>query len=540
MSLPCPAVLLLALPLISLASAQGVVPAFEPVLRENDLVAGESIISIESAVIGDDGTWHAIVLRNFPSHDRNASLLRNGNVLGFEPAFLPLPGGERVYYFETLASGGSYPAMLAHLTRQASTTGAMAVLRRGHVVLLQGDPVLATGLPPDTQCLAIETLAGNEQDELLVVARIEGAPGERALLRYEFRRDGITRASTLLLRTGDTLSDGSVVRNLPVELRSLALNERGQWLARVLSTDGGERLVGENGVVLRTGDPSPLPGRPIVEIGPNFDLNDFGVHALSVRVAGAAGTEVLLLKDGEVLAAEGDVVPSVLPFFPGLVLADIGRVRLANSGNVYWQLMIGEGPLARGFGGFMRDSQLILEVGNSFAGGRRILAFSDDPENFQISPSGRFWLGRVELAGTGEALVLADFGAAVPLPGCTANAATLRLSQGLVRAGATPHVALDGAVPLGSTGIVHVSLGAARPGEDCGIATPHGEVMIDPAQLIASVPAGLFAGGALDVPMAIPANLALVNMELFLQGSFTRPGGGIVLSNGMRLEIGAP
>jgi len=531
-----PTALLLSLPLASLASAQ----EFRPVLRENDAVGGGTVDSIDSIRVSDDGSWSALAHTvNVSTPFFRASLVEDRRLLATEPVVIPDLGRPMHSFLATAGTGPNLALLgLANLSPQPS---ALVIVRAGRTVLMQGQPVVASGAPAGTICRAIETLAGDELDTLLVVARLDGGLNDRGLFRLEFHPDGSSRARTLLLRSGDTLSDGSVVRTIPTELRTLALNEKGQWMVLVNAEDGHDRLVVDGAVVLRSGDPSPLQGRPVAEILQSFDLNDLGGRALTVRVAGSTDTDELLLKNGGILAIEGDVVPSRSPLIPDLELADIGRVRISDSGNVYWQLMTLDAPLGRSSGAFMRDSEIVLQAGASLAGGELVTGFAADPENFQVSPSGRFWLGNVELQISGHALVLADFGAAVPLLGCAAaNPATLRLSDGLVLAGTTPHLALDGAVPVGSLGLVHVSLGAARPGEECGILTPFGELLVDPAQRVGAITAGQFAGAALDVRMPIPNSASLVDLELFVQGSFTRPGGGVVLSNGMRLEIGAP
>jgi len=512
---------------------------FRPVLKVGDALGAEHIAAIDSTIIDDHGDWHSIVLRNVRTHSLNGSLLRDGVAVLSEGAAVPEVSAGLRRLIEVSGSG-SNPSVLALLDgfHPPLPIAPSAFLRGGHVVLLQTRPVLADGLSPSTVCGTVETLAANEHDTVLAVVRLDGGADDRALLRFAFDPDGSTRTRELLVRSGDVLLDGSTVRTIPLDERTVALNERGEWLVRVRTTDGRDRLLSETGVELRTGQPSPFPGRRIASILPSFDRNDLGGQAASVQLEGSAVPQRLLLKNGGILAQQGDVVPSRSALIPDLVIEDFGKVQISDSGNVYWQLL--GTPRSRATGAFMRDSQLILQAGASLAGGELVTSFAFSADNFTISPSGRFWIGRVDLQVSGESLVTADFGAAVPLPGCTPNPATLRLTGGLVLAGATPELSLDGPLPTGSIGRVHFSLGAASPSSQCGITTRFGEVLIDPSRVVTTRIAGRFAGGPVTLRFPIPPDLALVDQKLFAQGSFQDPGGGITLTNGLMLEIGAP
>ncbi|MSR62588.1 MAG: hypothetical protein EXS08_09115 [Planctomycetes bacterium] len=108
----------------------------------------------------------------------------------------------------------------------------------------------------------------------------------------------------------------------------------------------------------------------------------------------------------------------------------------------------------------------------------------------------------------------------------------------VVLSGATIELTLDGPVAPGALGSVQFSRGAAGPG-DCGIATPFGELLIDPRRRVGARNVGSFASAPIIAALALPADPALVDLELFAQGAFVAPS-GITLTNGLRLVIGAP
>jgi hypothetical protein len=187
----------------------------------------------------------------------------------------------------------------------------------------------------------------------------------------------------------------------------------------------------------------------------------------------------------------------------------------------------------------MRDREPFLQSGVSRIDGRVVAALDPLPAGYEVSANGRFWLGGVSLEGlVGSVLVRADFGAAVPLPGCVPNPGTLRHTGGLVLSGATIELTLDGPAPAGALVSVHFSLGTAGSG-DCGLMTPFGEMLIDPHRRVGALHAGIFASAPIAATLAIPADSALIDLVLFAQGAFVAPTGSL-LTNGMRLEIGAP
>ena len=54
------------------------------------------------------------------------------------------------------------------------------------------------------------------------------------------------------------------------------------------------------------------------------------------------------------------------------------------------------------------------------------------------------------------------------------------------------------------------------------------------------ISAGSFAGVPLPTTLAIPASAGLVDLKLYAQAAFAQPTRGLLLSNAIAFEIGAP
>jgi len=525
---------------LSLLGSLALAQEATPLLRRGDLVGGQPVRAFQQAIIADDGTWQTVVHPSEPP--LLALVLRDGAAVRTEGERLDHPGpgitSVRVIRFFGLEGAGPNTTQYVTLNdfvpvRPGPVAG---ILRGDRLLVVTNEPIDLAGLPPETRTGNIEKFAANATDTVVAVIGIGG--GERVLARFRFAPDGSPIAREALLRTGDALADGALVANLGRPETSAD----GVWLVRVPTADGGVRLLSSGGTVVRTGDLSPLPGRTVERVLASYDRNAFGGVAAALELSGDPATDLVLWKNGSVLWREGDPIPSLDPGRPAAPLAGIGRVELSDSGAVFWHALV-PGPLpqpAAGLGSMLRDGVPFLETGVSRVAGELVVAFQPSLENFEISPSGRFWLGRVALESSQEAYLRVDLGAAIPVPGCTPNAGTLRHTEGLVLAGRTIRLVLDGPARLGSLAILHVSTAAAVPGSPCGLMTPFGELLIDPGQRILRVSAGFFAGVGVPLDVRIPPDRALVDRVFWAQGAFQAPGTSPLLTNGLRIEIGAP
>jgi len=508
----CLAAVLLAGPV----SAQG----FEPLLRSLDPLGSSFLSDFRQGFVDSRGHWLSLVSETTLAQ----ALVQDGTVLVESGDFLPSLSDSVLGF---AAIGGSTRNLALALVMVS--TGA-PVLGRGQVWFRLGQTIDAAGLPPGTVASTLFALSANEHDRTLALLQVDS--GEVVLVSLTFRAGG-PPLSALELITGQSLADGSVLESFELYPFGVPLNERGEWLLAVRASDGTERLLTPGGTVLRTGAPSPLPGRSVVDLLEWHDLNDLGGYAALVRLSGDPATDELLIVNSAKLAQEGDVLPALAP----AALVELGdTLRCTDSGPVFWHART-NGPAGTNEA-YMRDREPFLRSGVSRIAGRLVTGLDPGNGSYEVSADGRFWLGRVDVESLRRLLVRADFGAAVPLPGCTPNAGTLRHTGGLVLSGATIELTLDGPVAPGALASVQFSLGAAGPG-DCGIATPFGELLIDPRRRVGALAAGIFASAPIAVPLALPADPALVDLELFAQGAFVAPG-GLTLTNGLRLVVGAP
>lgn len=519
--------LLVTLP-VPLASAQETTV----LLREGDPVDGRALGYAGGATVDEDGRWWARVQTDALSGNV-AYLLRDGAPW--------LRSGQRISQPSAIVQYPSDPVgsdenrvvivVLVDIQPPLSVSGnRAAVLRNERALLIQGELLGVAGLPVDARCGRIDTVAANTHDTVVVNLLVAGTP---TLVRFRFAPDGTELVRERILGAGDDLGGGRIVNGFA----RVAVDEGGEWLVRATTNSGDSLLVGASGVVLASGDASPIAGRNIASVLRFADNDEFGRFAAAVRLEGDPATDQLLVVDGTALAQESDLIPSLSPLVPPAPLVEIGPLRRARGGPVYWLAGTTSGSFA--LGSFLRDDVPFLQTGVSTVGAETVAFFHPAANNFELSPDGRFWLGRVFLANGDAAYLRIDFGASEPRPGCLSNPGTLRHVGGLVLPGSTLALELDAPAPLGALVRLHLSASGPAAPFECGIATPFGEWLVDPAGRLGALALGSYGGSALSLSAAVPASLSLVDVAIFAQGSFLAPG-SVQLTNGLRFEVGAP
>jgi hypothetical protein len=224
--------------------------------------------------------------------------------------------------------------------------------------------------------------------------------------------------------------------------------------------------------------PSPVPGRDWRTLdSTKVSINDRRDHVLSGTLNGSIDDNYLIVKNGQKFAQSGDVLPSLSQAPVGTGLA--APIVVSNTGDVYW------GPRFNDANdeSFARNYEPIVKRGQVLPEGMLVESIPAAANGFAVSPNGRFFVGRVELQGIGSAVVCADFGLVLELPGCAGNAGTLELESGMALVGGRFSLALDHAQVAGAIPALTFSTRAASESSECGLPTPFGEVLLSPPSI---------------------------------------------------------
>jgi len=528
--------------LVSLVSAQ----TPRTLMHEGDALVGIGLVdAFDNVLVNDPGSWIAHVHSSLADIDLDEVLLRSGFVTLQEGGVLFSPSGARIGAFHSLALNDAGHLALAIDLQDTPTANSSGLFWNTVNLLQEGLPVGLPGLGTRIWT-GFGTVRMNDASTILALAKTREASasgaGDDALVRLSVGSLGQLLSSAILLRKGDVVAaaDDDTVVSLATAEHALALNAGGHHLELAkLNLTGFAWLLDANTVLARDGAPSPLPGVAwrTLQSNPRCALNDFGDYVFTGAVNTTDNRNVIV-KNGALFARKGDVLPALAP----AALGDDtpAPILLTNGGDVFWFTKTdGESDTA-----LMRNYEVVLRRSVTQVDGELVTGIATTDGAFGVSRDGRYLIARVTL-GTRDALVWVDFGLVVPVPGCAGNAGKLTLAAGQARAGNHLEFALDNGQASGVHPFLSFATRAARPGSGCGLTTAYGELLLSPAARLAVFPLGTWNGSPATLDLPIPNAAALIDAQFFAQGYFldasaATPAERVRLTNGLRMQIGAP
>jgi len=514
------------------------------------LSAGGAMQRPRYVAIGDSGAWVSLIESDEPDPNRDVLLFRSGFLVLREGMNLPQPAGT------TLDDWGSIHVnaqgdLGMHLRPRTTATTIDGLYWNHVLVQLEGDVLDFAPFSAGATLDGVRVVRLTEERELVALVKVldptlSSRPVD-ALIRYTLGPTGdVLARTTLAAKNTFNNALGAPVDTLGTATNpehSLAVNQQGDFVLPVNGIGARAILVNMDRIVARELDPSPVAGRTWNANAfalSKVDINDHGEIAFTGTLAplGVDPTEptnFLIVKDGQKFAQSGDVLPALSnqPLAKGT-----SRVAISNRGNVFWRAQVVAGGAA-----FMIDQTPLLQEGVTVVEGHLVSAISGSDDCFAISPEGRYFLGRVQLQGIGEAVVYLDLGLIRELEGCLGlNQGTLRQVSGAARVGQSFRVAMDGGPAPGAAAFLLFSRRSSLTAAGCGQFTAHGELMLaQPAPDVLFLPPW---GGTnpSELDLAVPNSLALVDATFFLQGMFGIPGRlrTYRLTNALELQIGPP
>jgi hypothetical protein len=262
-------------------------------------------------------------------------------------------------------------------------SGSGAALFRGH----HDDPTLAG---PDETYLGLGTFCGSVGVLCFwerVVSEGELAPGLDSLIS-EVRVSPTTAA----------VSPSSQFTAWSCDLRG---NEK---------TDGCVYLfnwpIGFHTLLAREGSPSPVAGRRWGPLeSPALDVSSSGTWTMRATLDDSdPATDAVIVRNGSVLAREGDTSPAVAPD----VFVDFGRgpALLDDAGRVVWYARL-SGPDGPSEALFL-DDEVLVRTGETLIGGRTLIGIDGDVDAMSLGPQGDLLVFRGTIAGGVEGAFAVD------------------------------------------------------------------------------------------------------------------------------------
>lgn len=531
----------------------GLPPSASAQTVESALEAGSTILGIGAMTtldvvhVNDTKMWTAVIDTTYADQNQDGVVLRSGFATLREGMFFSSPAGSWLDEIDSININRQGNIAMAVTARVPGITGgsAEAVAFNLRFVALKGDPFVSP-LHPGTVLDKFDFVKLNDDNLLLVVGAIRPNPSRPMMLKLQLDELGNIVSSTTFGVFAQPIPGmpGFAMAGFGTS-QTVAMNNHGDVISYV-STSVGEEMVLRNLIqpLARESQPSPVPGRTWKTLSvARVALNDHGDYVLSGVLNSTPTTlssAYLIEKNGQKFAQQGDVIPALSPL--PITGSNAAPIFLTNNGDVFWRTSVLDGATVTD-DAFLRNFEPIVVRGRTVVNGRLVTKLEAIDSCFAVSPNGRFFVASVELAGLGDALLFADFGLVLELPGCFANPGKLGLSAGAARVGENMEFFMDDGHVAGAVPRINFSTRQRIPGSECGVVGPFGEGMLSNVHRIGSLfPPPWDGTNPVTASIAIPPDLALVDAVIFAQGQFRRPGTRFdrTLTNALRIEIGAP
>jgi len=492
--------------------------------------------------VNDQRTWLGLVDTTYSDTTADFALLRNGFVTLREGTQLFSPPGATVSDWLSISptNSGDLGMVLNLKTASGSSFG---VFWNTIPLALKNGVLNVPEVPSGTTWITMTAVKMNTSNALVMEGQvtIPGVSGKQdCLVRFQVDSLGnLVSTKLIACKTRFFPPLGQTVDTIPNSQHSISLNKNGDLMYIVSAATIAAVMINDT-VLVKEFDPAPVPGRfwNVLNLG-RVSINDFGENIYSGSIDGTDESTYLIVKNNQKFHQGLDILPQFSS-------SPLGRgsqapIYLTNSGDVYWWAQ----STAGNDDAFMRNDTPIVQVGKTFIGTDGVKSIEATEDAFNVSPSGRYWIGRVNLQVASDSVLFADFGLVEPIPGCADNPGILRLKDGLALPGKSLTLEMDNGQDVGMQPVIIFSTQERVVGSPCGLIGPFGEVLISPTHRIGKAFLPLWNGTPVSVTLPIPNDLSLVDGVFFAQGFFwdvgnQSPAEDFRLTNGLRIEIGSP
>ena len=441
----------------------------------------------------DSGQWLSEADLDLPG-DVDHVIFRNGIITLQEGAFLLDPPGATLSGFDQIIAntkGDLAMAVSLNDTPNGAKDDRALFWNTVRVAGEGASGVPSVGVPasmdPATFYKKFEEVRMNDRNQILCKLVVDtpdvGGTSDDGLFLFEVDDFGQLVDAQVLALEGDIAVEGTdPIKKISTSGHSIALSNNGDYAFQIQDDgdkDFDEMIILNDTIIAREGFESPVEGRTYrTVITPELDINDFGEYVFNAALDSDFQPQdctdcALIVKNGEKFVQGDDFIESL-----NAQVAQFGSapVYISNGGDIYWATTT-RGPASQN-AAYMRNMDVIIQTGVTEVEGNLVTGVRTAPNAFHVSPSGRFWVGEIDLQNAGEAFVVADFGAATKIPGCLGNQGVLAVTDGVPVGGSILELSLDNAQDVGVTPYLWVSTAPAIEGSECGTNIGVGELLV--------------------------------------------------------------
>lgn len=403
------------------AAAQPHVAVYEPVVTQGDLVPGVGLVTrIDNVAINNGLQWIVEADTDHLDADADQVLLRDqgGTVADLylrEGQSLSQPPGASIGSFDAInISPDGRSGWNFFLDGTSGSGDDSGIYYDTTLVIQEGTFSTAPEFTPGTMYIGFFEAHVNDGPQILVVASVDDpavpTTVDRALVRVTIDETGALLSEEVIAMEGDTLpwqTEG--VTDFGTGPHQTAFNENGDLLffADLTGLTTQDGVIYQNDQpIAQEGEASPVAGR-IYELlsSRSLDMNNHGEYVFKANLDGDAADDEILVKEGRVLAREGESLPDIAPYRITSFGTSSGPVKIGDNGSVLWYGDWDDPDTDRDTGLFL-DSTLIVREGDG-VGFDVIDLIASGPDAFSMSDNGHWCIFEATfLSGNNTAIVL--------------------------------------------------------------------------------------------------------------------------------------
>lgn len=395
---------------------------FTLLVSEGQSVDGVGLITrFDNLAVNIGGNWIVEVDTDNANADIDGALLFNGVLLLQEGGPIE-PSPATIDSFDAiLLNNGSDSFWNLFLDGTTGTGDDSGLYLNDTLVLQEGTISTATGFSPDTPYIGFfETKMADQVGDTisgLVMASVDDIAIEssvdRALVVFDIDANTGTFTETVLYKEGDVLpGQTETVADFGTGPHNFDYNNAGDvmYFADLNGDTAVDGAIYINDTLLaQEGDEfAPLAPRAWSSLSsPELSLNDFGDYVFSGSLDGDTASNLIIVKNGEKLAQEGDAPPGIGGSFL-LTSFGSGPILIDNQSNVFWFGDWDDSDTTRDTAIFRNDTPIVQE-GVTQIDGRTVTSLAAGVQDgFAISDNGRYLIFECAVDGN-DAVVLVTF-----------------------------------------------------------------------------------------------------------------------------------
>lgn len=370
-------------------------------LEEEPTADGLSTVNrIDHLQINNTGYWLVELDSDIADTDADTLVIDPEGLKWQEGQSLPEPASATLDSFDSLSLDNANQVSTNWFLDGVGANDS-GIFVNGAPLLIEGAVSAAEEFAEGTEYVGFFETKRNDLGQVLALCSVDdpSIPSgvDRALVRLS--TTGSLVSEVVLAKEGDSVKGtDQTIDDFETNSQEFAFNNAGSYLAiaEISGSSTADTVVLLDGeVVAREGSPSPVTDRNWGSLSTGgLDLNDSGEWVLRGVLDGDSASNVVLVRDGEVVAAEGEPAPNST-----YTLENVGsNVRITNAGDVVWHATWLEAP-SMGDSALYFNEEIIVAEGDEILPGAVIESLLGGSESFEVSDNGKYILFEADLAG---------------------------------------------------------------------------------------------------------------------------------------------